>query len=195
MQRFQSRFYPALCGQINYEKGGKRSHLIIESANRSVLNGTRDLLVDPRFVPELGADLTGVSGLAEVSNTPRWHPSEAQSAAYSAADPKDSKLMDRRSLNVLALAGLTFYPVVDGANRRETLGTSRQPGEDRAFSWPIFGHALDCDSLATLLHDRSLHAKEPNASELRKRGVRTAWRSRRFNLNQNDYFSPADPLL
>lgn len=195
MQEFQSLFYPALCGQIHYEKGGKRSHLIIEVANRSVLNGTRDLLDDPRFAPDLGADLTGASGLTEVSNTPRWHPSEAQSAAYCAADPKDSKLMDRRSLNVLALVGLTFYPVVDGAKQRETLGTSRQWGEDRVFSWPIFEQRLDCDTLSSLLHDMTLHNKEPNAVELRKRGIRMAWRSRRYNLNQNDYFSPAEPLL
>lgn len=195
MSPFQMRFYPALCAQIPYEKGGRRSHLIIESANRSVLNGVADMLSPDRFIPDIGADFTGISPLAEVSNTPRWHPAEAQSAAYCAADPKDNKLMDRRSLNVFAVIGLTFYPVVDQSRQRETLGTEKRFGENRSFTWPVSEQALDCDSLSTLLHDRTLHAREPDATELRMKGVRMAWRSRRFNLNQNDYFSPAEPLL
>jgi hypothetical protein len=195
MTSLQARFYPSLSAQINYEKGGRRSHLIIESANRSVLNGARDLLWDDTYRPDLGADLIGKSTLAEVSNTPRWHPGEAQSAAYCAADPKDSKLMDRRSLNVLALLGLTFYPVVDRARQRETLGTRKRTGEDRCFSWPIHATLLGCDALSSLLHDSNLHSTQPDATSLRSIGVTTAWRSRRFTLNQNDYFSPAEPLI
>ena len=194
-QLFQRHFYPSLAGQITHEKGGRRSHLIIESANRSVLNGTRDLLRNERYHPDVVAEITGCSSLSEVKNTPRWHPGEAQSAAYCAADPKDNKHFDRLSLNVFAVLGLTFYPVVDGLANRETLGTMKVKGQDRCFSWPIHEFQASCDVLMTILHDIEVHSQDPSPSILKSRGIRSLWRSRRYNLNQNDYFSPGEAIF
>ena len=192
---FHTRFYPALASQISNENSGHRSEFIIESANRYVLKGIVDLLADHRRPLEVAADFAGTSPLREVSNTSRWHPAEFQSAAYTAADPKENKHCDRLSLNVFALLGLTFYPVVDIQGGRKTPGISRI-SRGTEFSWPVWSVPLALDELASLLHHPAIHLAEADPQGLKALGIYQIWRSRKFCPDgKNDYFSTASPVF
>ena len=190
----ETAYFSALASQIQWPKAGRRSHLIIESANRSVIKGADDLVSDPKFQPDLKGDLLGSTSLETVSNTPRWHPSEAQPAAYAAHDPKTNKHRDRLSLNVLALFGLSFYPVVDLNKSRSTLGLSRV-GRESVFTWPIWNDPLNRDEMKSLIHSTMLHGNERIPDEVRHLGISHVWRSRKYQTDQNDYFSQSYCLL
>ncbi|MEI6607335.1 MAG: hypothetical protein WCP35_18640 [Verrucomicrobiota bacterium] len=192
---FYTRFYPALSSQISNENSGRRSEFIIESANRSVLKGIVDLLADHRRPLDVAADFGGTSPMREVSNTSRWHPAEFQSAAYTATDPKENKHCDRLSLNVFALLGLTFYPVVDIQGGRKTPGI-RRISRVTEFSWPVWSVPLGLDELASLLHHPAIHQSEVETQGLKALGIYQIWRSRKFCPDgKNDYFSTSNPAF
>lgn len=186
-------FYSGLASQIAHEKSGRRSELIIESANRSVLKGVNDLLSSTRNPPDITADFTGNGSLQVVSNTSRWHPAEYQAAAYASADPTDNKHRDYISLNILALFGLTFLPVVDIAGKRITSGI-RRVGRVTEFSWPVWEKPLSVPEISTLILHPSIHSAGSGPSQLSSLGIHRIWRSRKFSPDgKNDYFSSAKP--
>ena len=192
---FHARFYPALASQISNENSGRRSEFIIEVANRSVLKGISDLLADKRKPLDITADFAGTSPLREVSNTSRWHPAEFQSAAYTASDPKENKHCDRLSLNLFALLGLSFYPVVDIQGGRKTPGI-RRISRATEFSWPVWSVPLRLDELQSLLHHPAIHQSDADPRELKALGIYQIWRSRKFCPDgKNDYFSTARPVF
>lgn len=189
-------FYTALSSQITHDKSGKRSEFIIESASKSVLNGISGILGQSLNCPNIAADFKGTSERQKVKNTSRWHPGEFQAAAYMAADPEDSAFMDHASLNIFALLGLSFYPVVESARGRQTPGMVPEGGQKIRFSWPIWEHPQSVICLPSLLHDSSIHGEAPDVSILKARGISGVWRSRRFKANgDNLYFSKAEPVF
>lgn len=189
-------FYTSLSSQLSHEKSGKRSEFIIESASKSVLTGILGILdQNRRNRPDVQADLMGTSERQKVKNTSRWHPGEFQAAAYMAADPEDYAFTDHLTLNVFALIGLSFYPVVDSARGRRTPGMIPERGQKVRFSWPIWEHSMSALCLPSILHDAFLHAEEIDAAVLQSRGISRVWRSRRFKANgDNQYFSKAEPM-
>lgn len=192
---FHARFYPALAAQIPREKMGRRSEFIIESASRSVLNGINSLLGLTRRIPDVADDFAGIGSTYEVSNTSRWNPAEFQSAAYMGSDPEKTNVRDHVSLNIFALLGLTFYPVVDTTRGRRTLGMVREEGDLR-FSWPVWNYPLSPDELGSLLHHPSVHCQLAEVTTLKGLGVFQVWRSRKFKQNgENLYFSMAQPTF
>ncbi|WP_411845719.1 hypothetical protein AAFN60_19080 [Roseibacillus persicicus] len=192
---FLLRFYLSLAGQLSYEGGGRRSEFLIESANRSVLNGIDSLLANQKKPIDFEKDLMGTNSKEIVNNTSRWHPDEYQSAAYAAGDPKDNKHRDFVSLNILALFGLAFYPVLDGATRRATCGFRRMPRQDAQYSWPIWNVPLKPDEVASLLLSPLVHDANSSRQSTRAHGVRQIWRTRKFLKDQNDYFATAEPVF
>lgn len=190
-ERALVRFYGGLFSQLDHDGAGRRSELIIESANRSVLKGVDDLLGSSRISLDLEADLAGTSSKREVSNTSRWHPAEYQPAAYVATDPKDNKHQDRLGLNILALFGTAFYPVLDTKHGRTTPGF-RRVNRANEFLWPIWNAPLSIDEVRGLITHPLCFADPPRSSDLVALGVRQVWRSRKFQPDgKNDYFSSA----
>lgn len=189
-------FYAALSSQITHEKSGRRSEFIIESASKSVLTGIRSILDQGRNCPDIIADFMGTSHRQKVKNTSRWHPGEFQAAAYMAADPEDSAFVDHASLNIFALLGLSFFPVVDSARGRRTPGMVPEGGQKIRFSWPIWEHPQSANCLQSLLHYSSVHSEADEVAILLARGISRVWRSRRFKANgDNLYFSKAEPVF
>jgi hypothetical protein len=186
-------FYSGMSSQLAVEGSGRRSELIIESARRSVLKGVDDLLADKRKPLDLAADLLGHGTKREVNNTSRWHPAEYQPAAHAGADPKENKHHDWPALNVLALLGVSFYPVLDTARGRTTAGFRRINGINE-FSWPVWQHPLASDETRALLTHSACHSEPLDRAALAHLGVHRIWRSRRFSPDgKNDYFSSATP--
>lgn len=188
-----TRFYCGISSQLFNEGSGRRSELIIESANRSVLKGADDLLSDKRRPLNLAADLAGTGAKREVNNTSRWHPSEYQPAAHAATDPKENKHQDWVGLNVLALFGTSFYPVLDTAKSRVTAGF-RRLNRINEFSWPSWEHPLSIDEVRALITHPLLYREPVASTTLYAFGIQRIWRSRKFSPDgKNDYFSTATP--
>ena len=186
-------FYSGITSQLAIEGSGRRSELIIESANRSVLKGVDDLLADQRKPLDPAADLAGTGIKREVSNTSRWHPAEYQPAAHAGADPKENKHQDWLTLNVLALFGVSFYPVLDTSRGRATAGF-RRVQKIKEFSWPIWSHPLGLDEVRALLTHPACHAEPMKHASPALLGVHRMWRSRKFSPDgKNDYFATATP--
>ncbi len=187
-------FYAGIISQLAVEGSGRRSELIIESANRSVLKGVDDLLADSRKPLDLEADLAGQGTKREVNNTSRWHPFEYQPAAHAARDPKENKHQDWLSLNVLALFGVSFYPVIDTARGRTTTGF-RRINRINEFSWPTWHHPLAKDEIRALVTHPACHCEPSDSASLFFLGIHRIWRSRKFSPDgKNDYFSTANPV-
>jgi hypothetical protein len=188
------RFYCGITSQLLNEGSGRRSELIIESANRSVLKGVDDLLADRRKPLNFAADLNGTGPRREVNNTSRWHPSEYQPAAHAATDPKENKHQDWVCLNILALFGVSFHPVLDTAKGRSTVGY-RRINRINEFSWPTWQHPLTIDEVRALVSHPSIHEVLPDMVKLSSLGIHRIWRSRKFSPDgKNDYFSAAMPV-
>lgn len=186
-------FYSGISSQLAVDGSGRRSELIIESANRSVLKGVDDLLADTRKPLDLAADIAGTGAKREVSNTSRWHPAEYQPAAHAGTDPKENKHQDWLSLNVLALFGTSFYPVLDTARGRATAGFRRIQRVSE-FSWPVWQEPLFSDEIRTLLTHPACHCEPSDRTTLAFLGVYRIWRCRKFSPDgKNDYFSTAMP--
>ncbi len=190
---FRVRYLASLCSQISRPGFSRRSEFIIESAGRSVLNGVSALLENRRNPIDIQGDFQGSGTLREVSNTSRWHPAELKSAAYSSADPEDINHRDFASLNVFALLGLSFFPVLDTQGGRRTVGF-RRTGKLAEFSWPVWDTPLDPSSMASLLHHPGIHQPDFSIERLKGLGIYQVWRSRKFKANgDNEYFSLAQP--
>jgi hypothetical protein len=185
------RFYCGITSQLQNEDTGRRSELIIESANRSVLKGLDDLLADSRNPLDFQSALAGTGVKREVSNTSRWHPAEYQPAAYVATDPKLNKHHDWVELNILALFGTSFYPVIDTPKGRLTAGMRRIEHE-LEFSWPVWSEPLGVDEVRALVTHPEFYAENPNLEMLARMGIHGLWRSRKFSPDgNNNYFLPA----
>ncbi len=185
------RFYCGITSQLAFEKSGRRSELIIESASRSTLKGVNDLLDGSRNPICLDADLSGRGQKREVSNTSRWHPAEYQPAAYVATDPQFNKHQDWVGLNVLALFGTAFYPVIDTGKGRQTIGF-RRIGRTTEFSWPAWKSPLGLEEVRALTGHPVCHQDEPDRATLSRLGIHRLWRTRKFKPDgNNDYFSTA----
>lgn len=188
------RFYCGITSQLYNEGAGRRSELIIESANRSVLKGVDDLLSDRRKPLDLAAYLSGTGQKREVNNTSRWHPSEYQPAAHAATDPKENKHQDWVGLNILALFGLSFHPVLDTKKGRSTVGY-RRINRINEFSWPTWQHPLAIDEVRALVSHPLIHEVFTDEAKLSSVGIHSVWRSRKFSPDgKNDYFSTATPI-
>lgn len=185
------RFYCGITSQLHNEGSGRRSELIIESASRSALKGVNDLLADSRKPLDFEAALAGTGLKREVSNTSRWHPAEYQPAAHVATDPQFNKHQDWVELNILALFGTSFYPVMDTSTGRLTAGMRRM-NQKLEFSWPVWSEPLNTDEVRALVTHPALHSETANSATLAQMGIRCLWRSRKFKPDgNNDYFSTA----
>jgi hypothetical protein len=150
-----------------------------------------DLLADSRKPLDFEAALAGTGLKREVSNTSRWHPAEYQPAAHVATDPQFNKHQDWVELNILALFGTSFYPVMDTSTGRLTAGMRRM-NQKLEFSWPVWSEPLNTDEVRALVTHPALHSETANSATLAQMGIRCLWRSRKFKPDgNNDYFSTA----
>ena len=182
----------AIASQIVMEKASRRSDFIIESGQRRVMKGVCDMLADPDFGPSLMAEISGHADPVKVSNSSRWNPAEFRSAAYTTTDPAKTDFLDHPGLNVIALVGLTFYPVIDSSKNKSTPGFARIERENQ-FSWPVWNEPLTPEETTSLLHHPEVHRGETNHQILQKIGIHRIWRTRKFGDANNKYFSTATP--
>ena len=182
----------AVASQIEMEKASRRSDFIIESGQRRVMKGVCDMLAQEFYGPSLLKELEGSVKPIKVSNSSRWNPAEFRSAAYTTTDPAKTDFLDHPGLNVIALMGLTFYPVVDAAKNKLTPGFTRTKGQNQ-FSWPVWDAVLTPEEITSLLHHPEVHIGAPDRLLLTAIGVHRVWRTRKFGDANNKYFATAMP--
>jgi len=126
----------------------------------------------------------------------RWDPVEDRRYALMDRDPtaSDNKPRTVWMANLLAYRALALFTSAPRGSRLNTAGWSRQDGED-VFTWPLWSGLVSYESVRSLLSLPALHLSTPDHSELRARGVRAVFRSRRIKVgagaNFKINFSPA----
>ena len=157
--------------------------------------GGKSLLRDVReLITELGVDEIGLAlagtGRPVAAKSLRWNPIEFRAAAYRGPDPtegiKGDDTLDYPAFNVLAFAGLTFFPCAPGPRFGLTVGMQTMARESY-FNWPIWSHPSKVDVVASILN------QDPDDLGA-AHGVSRRWQSRRFTANKSVYFSPSSAM-
>lgn len=126
----------------------------------------------------------------------RWDPLEDRRHALMDRDPtaSDNKPCTVWMANLLAYRALVLFP---SAPQRKQLATSAwgRHGEAPTFTWPIWEHPADIETIRSMLQFRELNVSNPDASVLRYRGIVAAYRARRIQVGNPPLhkinFSPA----
>jgi hypothetical protein len=126
----------------------------------------------------------------------RWDPMEDRRYALMDRDPTASGNKPRTvwMANLLAYRALALFPSAPTRNGLVTTGWSRF-GDDLAFTWPIWVHAIGPDAIRSLLQSPELSMSEPSEIMLRAQGVTAVFRARRLQVGNPPLhkinFSPA----
>jgi hypothetical protein len=149
-----------------------------------------------RITPErLKATLFAPWAYEDEGLSMRWDPIEDRRYALMDRDPtaSDNKPRTVWMANLFAYLALTIFPSVPTRYGLATVGWIR--GEEPSFTWPLWSHPIDLDSIRSLLLLSELYLQAPNRTALRARGVEAAFRSRRIKVgtgaNFKVNFSPA----
>jgi hypothetical protein len=125
----------------------------------------------------------------------RWDPVEDRRYALMEGDPSPLGSRTMWMANLLAYRALVLFP---SAPSRRELGTTawcRMDDKALAFTWPIWEHPSDPDSIRSLLQLQELGEASPDRSALAERGVAAAFRARRIRVNKYINFTPARSLF
>jgi len=126
----------------------------------------------------------------------RWDPMEDRRYALMDRDPTASGNKPRTvwMANLLAYRALALLPSAPTRKGLVTTGWSRF-GDDLAFTWPIWDHAIGPDAIRSLLQSPELSMSEPAGIMLRAQGVTAVFRARRLQVGNPPLhkinFSPA----
>lgn len=109
----------------------------------------------------------------------RWDPiDEGRQYALLAIDPTASRnpIVSVPGANLLAAAGLVFFPVVPGKNGAEQPGLVRFDS-GRAFRWPIWDAPVSLQTVQALLCLDELNRENPDRAKLRSMGIPIVYQS------------------
>jgi hypothetical protein len=130
----------------------------------------------------------------------RWDPAEDRRYALMDRDPtaSDNKSRTVWMANLLAYRALVLFPSAPSKKGLGTTAWNRLDGAP-AFTWPIWEHPADPDSIRSLLQLPDLSARSPASSALYERGIVAAFRARRIQVGKPPLhkinFSPARTLV
>jgi hypothetical protein len=155
---------------------------------KSLLRDVRELIAE-LGVDEIGSALAGTARPVAAKSL-RWNPVEFRAAAFRGPDPgkgiKGDDTLDYPAFNVLAFAGLTFFPCAPSLRFGLTLGMHSKDREFY-FIWPIWSHPSSADVVASILN------QDPD--KLRpSHGISRRWQSRRFTADKSVYFSTSSAM-
>jgi hypothetical protein len=117
----------------------------------------------------------------------RWDPIEDRRYALMDRDPtaSDNKSRTVWMANLLAYRALALFPSAPGRQGLETTGWSG-PGE--FFTWPVWEHPVDPDTIRSLMLLPDFRAPIPDRAALRARSVVAIFRSRRIKVGSGANF-------
>jgi hypothetical protein len=117
----------------------------------------------------------------------RWDPIEDRRYALMDRDPtaSDNKSRTVWMANLLAYRAFALFTSAPGRRRLETTGWS---GRGELFTWPVWEHPADPDTIRSQMLLPDLGAEIPDRSVLRARGVVAIFRSRRIKVGSGANF-------
>lgn len=127
----------------------------------------------------------------------RWDPVEDRRYALMDRDPtaSDNKPRTVWMANLLAYRVLALFPSAPARSGLTTVGWVQGDEGEPFFTWPIWSHPLDPDSIRSLFLLPELYLEIPDRAVLRARGIEATFRSRRIKVgsgaNFKVNFSPA----
>lgn len=127
----------------------------------------------------------------------RWDPVEDRRYALMDRDPtaNDNKPRTVWMANLLAYRALALFPSAPARGGLVTVGWMQGEERDPIFTWPLWSHPVDPDSIRSLFLLPELYLRMPDRVALRARGVEVTFRSRRIKVgagaNFKINFSPA----
>src|SRR5262249_7402142 len=117
----------------------------------------------------------------------RWDPMEDRRYSLMDRDPTatDNKSRTVWMANLLAYRALSLFPSAPGRRGLETTGWS---GSGEFFTWPIWEHPADPDTIRSHMLLPDLSTEIQDRSALRARGVAAILRSRRIKVGSGANF-------
>ena len=117
----------------------------------------------------------------------RWDPMEDRRYALMDRNPtaSDNKSRTVWMANLLAYRALEILPSAPGTLGLETTGWSGHKG---LFTWPLWKHPADPDTIRSQMLLSDLGEEMPDRSILRARGIMTIFRSRRIKVGSGANF-------
>lgn len=113
----------------------------------------------------------------------RWDPIEDSIYALRWTAPNKEIKNTMVGANSLALESLQLLPTIpNGSPITTTMFSTHR--KTLFFTWPIWSAPLSTDVIRSLLSLSELHVEHPNRDVLASRGIREAFRSRRYAPNQ-----------
>jgi hypothetical protein len=139
------------------------------------------------------AGLTGPWHYSDAQHSLGWDPTNEPVHALGAYDPSgDGKQTSVRELVYLAAEALSLFPVFARFGRLRTTGFHPDENRQSWFHWPIWEPELSLRSVRSLLQLRELALPSENGRQLRTRGIRAVYRSRRHEFGKGyGIFRPA----
>lgn len=118
-----------------------------------------------------------------------WDPAEQRSYALQWRNPEDGKEVDPVP-NALAFVGLTMLPLAPGSRGR-AVGW-RVDGSDQAFTWPLWGPALEIRAVRGLLAGSAWRRDGRDLALLARYGIHEVRESARINpTGKRPFFAPS----
>jgi hypothetical protein len=198
-QRETVDFFSAFAaeGATGEKRKLKPTHLCMTSGQMKFLKEMRKIaatLLETRSLAErLGAVLTGPWNYADDQHSLGWDPTNEPVHALGAYDPSgEGKQTSVRELVYLASESLSLFAVFACYGRLRTTGFHSDENRESWFHWPIWEPDLSLRSVRSLLQLNELAYPAENESELRARGIRAVYRSRRHEFGKGyGIFRPA----
>lgn len=161
------------------------------SGNQNFLKTAKLLLQGDRVSPErLEATLFAPWTYDDEGLSMRWDPVEDRRYALMDRDPtaSDNKPRTVWMANLLAYRALALFPSAPARSGLVTVGWTQRKGAEPFFTWPLWSHFLEPDSIRSLFLLPELYDETPNRIALRARGVVTTFRSRRIKVGTGANF-------
>jgi len=141
--------------------------------------------------------LTGQWHYADNQHSLGWDPTNEPIHALGAYDPSGAgKQTSVRELVYLAAEALSLFPVFARFGRLRTTGFHPDENRQSWFHWPIWEPELSLRSVRSLLQLSDLARPSENELQLRTRGIRSVYRSRRHEFGKGyGIFRPAQLIV
>ena len=105
-------------------------------------------------------------------------------------DPARQKIGCMLGANRLALEAFPLFPCIPTENGGTAVGFICDSKTNTWVSWPIWSAPCSVQLISSLLNLGIVHESEPEPDSLRKLGIVTVMRSRRFPIEKNKVFLP-----
>jgi len=183
----------ALCMSSGQQCFLKKVRELCDLTEKPALSKKRNVTLGRTIEVRFHDVLSGPLNYSDSQHSLGWDPINEALHALGAYDPSGKgKQTSVRELVYLALEAVSLFPVFARSRRLQTTGFHTDERRQTWFHWPVWEPELSLRTVQSLLQLGELASPLKNEVQLRARGIRAIYRSRRHTFGQ-DYgiFRPA----